>query len=308
MLRIVSSTLSRARIGMTLTVACPWDWVRLQDGWTSPVSVTKLIDQALRSPQSVIVNQSLRVEKTIFVKGLDGRTTTHRVSEGTMIWEILDGWMIELDMTISFNGRVVGMHDTLSDTGIGHDCTLRCTGRLRGGAQRFRQPQPDIPGQWTCSACGQERVWPVRNRCFRCGLPKGHDPAPSAASPYAVGPTGRPHQRSNPVNPTYRPNQNPPQQVAPTASVQNFPPLNQPVPVGLVDSAASGSVPAFPAGNLDWLKNFLQQILSPEDYLKYKSSFEPSLQKEEVPLALQLATTRPPSQLVLEMSSLGLCH
>ena len=181
------------------------------------------VDQALRSPQSVVVNQSLRVEKTIFKKGLDGRTTTHRVSEGTMIWEILDDWMIELDMMISFNGKVVGMHDTMSDIGVGHDCTLRCTGRLRGGAQRFRQPQPDIPGQWTCSACGQERVWPVRNRCFRCGFPKGHDPSPSAASPYAVGPTGRPPQRSNPVNPTYRPNQRPHQQVAPTASVQNFP-------------------------------------------------------------------------------------
>ena len=65
--------------------------------------------------------------------------------------------------------------------------------------------------------------------------------------------------------------------------------MNQPLPVGIVDAAASGSVPAFPVGNLDWLKNFLQQILSPEDYLKYKSSFEPSPQKEEVPLALQLA-------------------
>ena len=69
-----------------------------------------------------------------------------------MIWEILDDWMIELDMMISLNGKMVGMHDTMSDIGIGHDCTLRSTGRLRGGAQRFRQPQPDIPGQWTCSA------------------------------------------------------------------------------------------------------------------------------------------------------------
>ena len=254
-----------------------------------PVSVKQLVDKAIRSPQSVVVNQSLRVEKTIFLKGLDGRTTIHRVSEGTMIWEILDDWMIELDVMISFNGKVVGMHDTMSDIGVGHDCTLRCTGRLRGGAQRFRQPQADIPGQWTCSACGQERVWPVRNRCFRCGCPKGHDPAPSAAPPYAVGPTGRPPQRSNPVNPTYRPNQSPPQPVVSTASVQNFPPMNQPLPVGIVDAAASGSVFAFPVGNLDWLKNFLQQILSPEDYLKYKSSFEPSPQKEEVPLALQLA-------------------
>ena len=29
--------------------------------------------------------------------------------------------------------------------------------------------------------------------------------------------------------------------------------------------------------------------MSPEDYLKYKSSFEPTPQKEEVPLALQVA-------------------
>ena len=94
------------------------------------------------------------------------------------------------------------MHHTISDIGVGHDCTLRCTGRLRGGAQRFRQPQPDIPGQWTCSACGQERVWRVRNRCFRRGFPKGHDPVPSGAPPSAVGPTGRPHQRSNPVKTT----------------------------------------------------------------------------------------------------------
>ena len=54
-----------------------------------PVSVKKLIDPAFRSPQSVVVNQSLRVEKTIFMKGLGGHTTTHRVSDDTMIWEIL---------------------------------------------------------------------------------------------------------------------------------------------------------------------------------------------------------------------------
>ena len=64
---------------------------------------------------------------------------------------------------------------------------------------------------------------------------------------------------------------------------------NQQRLVGHVDASASGGVPAFPAGQLDWLKNFLQEILSPEDYLKYKSSFDPTPQKEEVPLALQLA-------------------
>ena len=252
------------------------------------VSVMKLIDPAFRSPQSVVVNQSLRVEKTIFMKGLDGRTTIHRVSDDTMIWEIFDDWMFGLDVMISFNGKVVGMHDTVDDTGIGHDCTLRCSGRVRGGAQRFRKQQPDIPGQWTCSVCGQERVWPVRNRCFRCGAPKRHDPAPSAAPDYVVGRTGRQPQRSNPVNPTYRPNQRPPQPMAPSASVQNFPPLNQPMPVGLIDASASGGVPAF--RRVVWIgSRTLQQILSPEDYLKYKSSFDPTPQKEEVPLALQLA-------------------
>ena len=45
-----------------------------------PVSVMKLIDPAIKSPQSVVVNQSLRVKITIFMKRLDGRTTTHRVS------------------------------------------------------------------------------------------------------------------------------------------------------------------------------------------------------------------------------------
>ena len=45
-----------------------------------PVSVKKLIDPAFRSPQSVVVNQSLRVEKNIFVKGVDGRTNFCKMS------------------------------------------------------------------------------------------------------------------------------------------------------------------------------------------------------------------------------------
>ena len=90
-------------------------------------------------------------------------------------------------------------------------------------------------------------------------------------------------------NPTSRPQRQNSKPVPPTGTTQNFPPLNQPLPVGLVDAAASGPVPAFPAGSLDWLVAFLQQIMSPEDCQKYKSSFEPSLVKEGVPLAVQLA-------------------
>ena len=76
---------------------------------------------------------------------------------------------------------------------------FRCYGRLRGGAQRYRQPPQDISGQRTCSGCGQERVWPTRQRCFRCGEPRDHDPHPQ--NNFIVGPTGRPPQRTAPTNP-----------------------------------------------------------------------------------------------------------
>ena len=95
---------------------------------------------------------------------------------------------------------------------------------------------------------------------------------------------------AGPSNKTYRPQRQNSKPVPSKGATQNFPPLNQPLPVGLVDAAASGSVPAFPAGNLDWLVAFLQQTMSPEDYQKYKSSFEPSPAKEEVPLAVRVAS------------------
>ena len=130
-------------------------------------------------------------------------------------------------------------------------------------------------------------VRPVKNRCFRCGCPKGH--TPPQPDPFVAGPLGRLPQRSAPTNPSYRPQRQNPKPVPPTGTTQNFPPLNQPLPVGLVDAAASGTVPPFAAGSFDWLVPFLQQILSPEDYQKYKSTFEPARAKEEVPLAVQLA-------------------
>ena len=103
-------------------------------------------------------------------------------------------------------------------------------------------------------------MWPVKTRCFRCGCPKGHTPL--QPDPCVAGPLGRLHQRSAPTNPSYRPQRQNSKPVHPTGTTQNFPPLNQPLPVGLVDSAASVSV---------------------------KSSFKPAPAKEKVPLAVQLA-------------------
>ena len=185
-----------------------------------------------------------------------------------MIWEILDDWMFELDMMISFGGKVVGMHDTMSDIGVSHDCTLRCTKRFCGGAQRFRQPQPDIPGQW-----GPEgpRSGSICSSSLCCWSYRSATPEVQSREPYV--------QAQPEATPTH----------GSVCFGAKLSPVEQPMPVDLIDAAASGSVPAFPTGSLDWLRNFLQQILSPEDYLKYKSSFEPSPQKEEVPLALQLA-------------------
>ena len=111
---------------------------------------------------------------------------------------------------------------------------------------------------------------------------------PPQPESFLAGSLGRLSRRTAPTNPTYRPQRQNSKPVHPNGATQNFLPLKQPLPVGLVDVAASGSVPAFLAGNLDWLVAFLQQIMSPEDYQKYKSSFERSPAKEEVPL-VQLA-------------------
>ena len=133
---------------------------------------------------------------------------------------------------------------------------------------------------------------------------------PPQPDPSVAGPLGRLPQRTVSTNPTFRPQRQNSMPVPPTGTTQNFPPLNQPLPFGLVDAAASGTVLAFPAGSLDWLVAFLQQIMSPEDYQKYKSSFEPSPAKEEVPLAVQLANKtkeRKAARSWAELSTIEMC-
>ena len=154
-----------------------------------------------RSPRSAFVTPGSDVEKEVFFSrfgGEDKDAQGHR-SHGSM--EIVEE---EMDMWVTVNGKREGMQDSMVHIGKCDHDTIRCYGRLRGGAQRYRQPPQDIPGQWACSACGQERVWPTKERCFRCGNPRDHDPHPQNNS--IVSPTGRPPQRTAPTNPSFRPN------------------------------------------------------------------------------------------------------
>ena len=174
---------------MTLTFACPWDWGGEASGRVDvPVGAGKFC----RSEQSVaLVPPGSCVAKTIFVKRVDGNTVVHQLQEHTVVGDLLD---CTEDVSVTYNGKKVHFGDSVSHIGIGIHNTLRCGGRLRGGAQRCRSPSINIPGQWTCQARGQERVRPVKTRCCRCGCPKGHTPPqpdPFVAGPWVVSPKGR---------------------------------------------------------------------------------------------------------------------
>ena len=83
--------------------------------------------------------------------------------DSTQIWELLDE---RIDMWVAVNGK--GWIGMLLWPKLGY--MTRTPFVVMGGfweaAQRFRQPQQDIPGQWTCSLCGQERVWPTKIDAF----------------------------------------------------------------------------------------------------------------------------------------------
>ena len=82
--------------------------------------------------------------------GYVGAALLHRSSQCVVL--------VNLGSHVEIKEKTVFVHDTMAKIGIHNQDTIRCYGRLKGGAQRFRQPPQDIPGQWTCSLCGQERV------------------------------------------------------------------------------------------------------------------------------------------------------
>ena len=65
----------------------------------------------------------------------------------TVVGDLLD---CTEDVWVTYNGKKVQPGDTMSHIGVGNHDTLRCGGRLRDRAQRYRPPPVDIPGQWTC--------------------------------------------------------------------------------------------------------------------------------------------------------------
>ena len=225
-----------------------------------------------RSPQSVVlVNLGSHVEnkeKTIFVKGVEGKTKVRRVVDTTQIWELLDEGV---DMWVAVNGKRVEKDATMSQIGIHDQDTIRCYGRLLGGAQRYRQPPQDIPGQWTCSLCGQARVWPTKNRCFRCGNPKHHDPVPPGP---IIGPTGRAPQKMPATNPTYRRDGR--QNKIPGQHVPSVvPPRQSPT-----ENVGSNAIPWAPGVRVDLVRELLKNILTNEDYAKYSAQLEPPKREE----------------------------
>ena len=120
----MSALTSRVGMGTASTVARPWVRGRRQDGWTLH-----------RSPQSVVlVNQGSHVEKkekTVFVKGVEGKTRVRRVADSTQIWELLDEG---IDMWVAVNGKRVDRNATMAQIGIHDQDTIRCYGRLLGGS------------------------------------------------------------------------------------------------------------------------------------------------------------------------------
>ena len=171
----------------------------------------------------------------------------------TKVWELLD---CTDDAWVTHNGKKVEMGNTVAGIGIVNHDTLRCCGRLRGSAQRFRQRPPDIRGQWTCRGVVDKKG---------CGLLKI----------FASGAGAQKVTNRNLLKPTA---------CSSGWYDAKFPSLAQPLPAGAVDASASGSVHPFPVGCIDWRTAFLQQIMSPSPLLS------PLLRKSKFRLQCKLTT------------------
>ena len=67
---------------------------------------------------------------------------------------------------------------SLGEMALSSSSVLRMRGRVRGGGpQGGPHGVPSIPGEWTCGFCHTPKCWPVRTRCYRCGMPRNGAPS-----------------------------------------------------------------------------------------------------------------------------------
>ena len=120
------------------------------------------VDVALlhRSPQCVVlVNQGSHVEKkekTVFVKGVEGKTR-RRVVDSTQIWELLDEG---IDMWVAVNGKRVDRNATMAQIGIHDQDTIRCYGRGLNGSDSHHKTFR-VSGHAHCvgrNGCGPQKI------------------------------------------------------------------------------------------------------------------------------------------------------
>ena len=115
-------------------------------------------------------------------------------------------------------------------------------------------------------------MWPTKNRCFRCGNPKHHDPVSPGP---VIGPTGRAPQRMPATNPTYRRDgrQN-------KISGQHVPSVVPPRQSPAENVGASNAIPWAPGGACRLGARIVENILTNEDYAKYSAQLEPPEREE----------------------------
>ena len=115
-------------------------------------------------------------------------------------------------------------------------------------------------------------MWPTKNRCFRCGNPKHHDPVSPGP---VIGPTSRAPQRVPATNPTYRRDgrQN-------KISGQHVPSVVPPRQSPAENVGSSNAIPWAPGVRVDLVRELLKSILSSEDYAKYSAQLEPPKREE----------------------------
>ena len=131
-----------------------------------------------------------------------GKTKVFEAEPDMLLRHLVEGSLVGKDPCyVTHNCKILDLGSVVHAYTVQHNDTIRICGRLRGGAFRARQQQPNMLGQWTCPNCAQERVWPTI-KCFRCGCPK---PVVIPPRELIQGPNGRLPRRSTPVNPTFRP-------------------------------------------------------------------------------------------------------